>query len=219
VFDYAGRPAPRIALAFHAQLYGDDFEWPFVTDDRGRFCVLAVPGRFSASIVVPGQRHASQHIVRSTAPVDPRFASSERFREVMRRIRTRYAGPLRQPLIVMEPVPGSVVAQSSWASPEGAQAAVFLWNPETDAARRCRRVEGDPPWYRFKDRDTSWQYAALTAAPLLTLSLFVFGIGARRSSVRQRSATWAKRGRRAFQATCAGGVVSAVLFVVLWYLV
>lgn len=215
VFDYEGRPAPRTALTFRARLYGEDFESPFVTDDRGRFCVLAIPGRFSAFIAVPGQRYVFQRIVRSTAPVDRRFAS-ERVNELIRRIRARYAGPIRLPFIVMEPVPGSIVRQSSWASPIGAHDAVFLWNRETDTAPRCMRVAGSPPWYRFKDHTRSWQYAALTLAPLLTLSMFAFGIGARRSGMRKGSATWATFARSAFQATCACGVVSAVFFVVLW---
>ena len=220
VFDYEGRPAPRTRLAFDDDLYGEHFEFRFATDDRGRFCVLAIPGRFAASVTVPGQRHISQHIVRSTAPPDPRFAS-ERVRERIRRIRvrTRYAGPIRFAFIVMEPVPGSVVPQASWASPTGAHEAVFLWNEQTDAAPRCERVDGSPPWYRFEGHPRSWQYVALTVVPWLTLSLFAFGIGARRCAQRHTSAGWARRAQRGFQATCGAGLASAVLFVVLWELV
>jgi hypothetical protein len=215
VFDYEGRPAPRTALTFGAGLYGEDFELPFVTDDRGRFCVLAIPGRFSAFIAVPRQRYEYERFVRSTAPADRRFAS-EHVRERLRRLASYRRGPIRRPFIVMEPVPGSIVRDSGWAHPIGAHNAAFLWNEQTDAAPRCERVKASPPWYRFTDHTRSWQYAALTLAPLLTLSMFAFGFGARRSGVRKGSATWATVARSAFQATCAGGVASAVLFVVLW---
>jgi hypothetical protein len=203
LFDNEGRPAPQTMLAFRADVYGRDFEGSLTTDDEGRFCVRAFTGKTSAFI---GQtrRSRDQLVVRSSAPIDPRFRDPAVLESLRRQ------GSSSRPFMLAEP--------GSFFFPIGADEVTTLWNPSADVAASCQDLDGSPPWYRFADYDRSWQFAALALAPLVTLGLFVIGVGARLSAWRRRSPTRARTAERAFQATLVASLLTALLTVSLWSL-
>jgi hypothetical protein len=204
LFDYQGRPAPETELEFRNELYGTDFALPLSTDGQGRFCVRAAT--YGSWVEVVGQGHASRQVVRSDAPVDPRFDDPE----VLASLRGDddpggYQGPDR--LGFMTVGPGGVSAS-------GAYTAVGLWDPASDQAASCADA-GSPTWYRFDDLEESWQYRVLDGGLFVVLLMFAAAVvllmGAGESRAERRPATWACR-----VVACAGGV-HALLFVVLWF--
>jgi hypothetical protein len=153
--------------------------------------------------VVPNQKYAGTLVVRSSAPVDPRFADP-RVREELRSRGSNYTGPDRTPFMTIEPTVSEVRPPPGSFNPIAAHEAVGLWRASTDRARSCQDV-GMPPWYRFRDLTGSWQFAILNVAPGATLALFVAAAVTRR--------------RRWFQVTCAAALATAVLTLALWSLV
>jgi hypothetical protein len=208
LFDREGRPAPPTALAFRADVYGDDFEGSLTTDGQGRFCVLAIAGGTSPFIAVSGQARGNELVVRSTAPIDPRFRDPGVLDAIRRE--DRDAGPDNLAFMLTEP--------ESRFYPIAAHEVAKGWDPSTDAAATCQDLGASPPWYRFDDLEHSWQYAILNLAPLVPLGLFVFGVGARLTAWRRRSASLARTAERAFQATCVAALLTALLTLGLWSL-
>jgi hypothetical protein len=217
LFDYAGRPA-RHKLLFRSGLYGDDFEGSISTDGGGRFCVRAVEGRTSAFIAVAGQSHASQLVVRSSAPVDPRFAAADVL-DALRGRATDFRGPDRMPFLAVEPSNPGAISPSPSIHPIGAYDAAALWDPKSDTAASCEELGAKPPWYRFEDSGRSRQFVVLNLAPLAALGLFVFGVAAGVSARRRPSPERANVAHRAFQATAAAAGLSLVVFLVLWSII
>jgi hypothetical protein len=123
------------------------------------------------------------------------------------------------PFMTVERAVSGATPPSPSIHPLAAHEAVTLWNPATDAARVCQELGASPPWYRFEDSRRSWQFAVLMLVPLATLASFLFGLRARSSARRERSIKRAKTTERAFQLTLVGGIVSALLFVILWEIV
>ena len=185
-----------------------------MADSSGRFCVLAIEGRTTPSIEVSGQTHASQLVVRSSAPVDPRLAAPE-LRESLRRRGSAYAGPDRMPFLVFEPQNPNARPLLSPIRPSGAHDATMLWNPKTDRTDSCQELDVSPPWYRFEDSARSPQFAALSITSLIALGLFAFGL-VRAVRKRLRLHERATLANRSFQAAAAAAVLDAILFVVLW---
>lgn len=74
VFDFEGRPAAGAPLVFSLRLYGGHEE-RFRTDEQGKFCVAGLHDSSSSSFIsVDAQERVSDLVVRSSAPVDTRFA-------------------------------------------------------------------------------------------------------------------------------------------------
>jgi len=215
LFDYQGRPAPRFVLTFHSELYGRQFGAPVRTDDQGRFCVRAVPGDTSAYIQVTGQTHASQLIVRSRAPVDPRFRDPNVL-DSLRRRESSYRGLDRTAVMTVEPSSPDATPNSPSIWPLGALFAPELWDPSADAAASCQGVGKDAPWYKFVDAKASWQFALLTLASLVTLALFVVGIVVRETARPRRSIRRAGLAEQAFKGGLATGIVTVLLAWILW---
>ena len=208
LFDYEGRPAGRFVLNFHSDLYGRRFHARVRTDRRGRFCVEAVPSNeASAYIEVPGQNFASQLIVRSDGPIDPRFRDPL-LRASLRR-GSNYHGVDRMPLMTIEPVSRFVNPPSPSITPSGAHAATELWDRGADATPVCQGVGKSPPWYRIKGAETSWQFSLLTAITVATLGLFVIASVARVSPIE-------KHARGMFKTTLGTGVATLIVACILW---
>ena len=191
-------------------MYGDDFEGRVTTDADGRFCVRAVEGPTTAFVSVPRQRHLSQLVVRSRQPVDAACRSGPPRGAAPTARAPDYTGRDRAPFIATDPDSPPVASL-------GAHDAVELWNPATDAAPACRELEA-PPWHRFEDLTRSWQFVVLNAVPLATVGGFLAGLGLRGSARRRRgsSSRW-RAAERAFQATLLSGLLSVILFFVLWF--
>jgi hypothetical protein len=212
LFDYEGRPASNTWVVYGSGLYGNHRE-RFRTDARGRFCVSAIPGPTSSFITVEGQEYAGQLVVKSSAPVDPRFADPA----IRAGLRTSTRGhPLdRLPFMTVEPYPGAVVvAGTFW--PIGAHEAVELWDPTTDAAATCQSVSATPAWYRFDDHRRSWQYVLLTLAPIAAIVLTLVGLGARRTARWKPSAAAKRKADRIMQGACLAALLTVALTVALW---
>jgi hypothetical protein len=212
LFDYEGRPASQEWVVFSSGLYGDHKE-RVSTDAQGRFCVSAIPGSTSSFINVEGQEYVWKLVVRSSAPVDPRFADPAVRREL--RSSTRMHPVDRLPFMTVEPYPGAVVPAGTF-NPLGAHEAVELWEPTTDRALVCQSVSVTPAWYRFDDHRRSWQFVALTLAPIATVVLTLIGLGARRRAAWNPSAAAKRRADRIMQAACIAAVLTVALTVALW---
>ncbi|SRR6266568_1135493 len=215
LYDYEGRPAARFVLTFQSELYGRQFGAPVRTDDQGRFCVRAIPGDNSAYIQVTGQTHASQLIVRSSAPVDPRFWDPKVL-ESLRRRESGYRGLDRMAVMTVEPSSPDATPASPSIWPTAAHYAPGLWDPSSDAASSCQGVGKSAPWYKFDDAKASWQFAVLTLASLVTLALFVVGIVVRETARPRRSIRRASLAERAFKGSLAMGIATMLLAWVLW---
>ena len=204
LFDYRGRPASRTELEFGNPLYGDDFDHAVTTDDQGRFCVRAAT--YGSDAAVPGQDHVSRRVVRSRAPVDPRFADPEVLEDVR-----------NPPGRVDHPGPnyfGFMVVGPGDLSATGAYTIEGLWDRAVDSASSCQDLGRVPIWHRFEDLEASWQYKVLDNAlwviPVLFLGAVALWVAARDADADDRPATWALR------AVAAAGALHVLLFVVLW---
>jgi hypothetical protein len=215
LFDHEGRPASHV-LRFRSDLYGRDFQADVETDSAGRFCVRALEGEAPPSIGVSEQRHVTDIVVRSSAPVDQRFALAE-LRERLRR-RHPYSGPDHMAFLVTEPANLAATQPSGRISPSGAHDASALWDPRTDRAADCEELD-DPPWYKFEHASGQPEFAVLMAAPLGALGLFALGVAAGLSGRRRRSNTRVAVARRAFQGSALGAALCLLLFVQLWSIV
>lgn len=213
LFDYEGRPAGGFVLTFQSDLYGRRFQAPVPTDDQGRFCVRAVAGTTIPSIGVVDQKNDSQLVVRSNAPVDPRFRDP-RLRESLRRRGSAYRGLDRAGFMTAKPA-SSVVKTPSFY-PQAVHWVPDRWTPSTDSSPSCHGVGASPPWYKFEDVHRTWQFGVLSLAPLATLSLLAFGVVVRESSRRRQSISQAGVAERIFKATLAAGLLTLLLAFVLW---
>lgn len=210
LFDYQGRPAAAFVLNFHSDLYGRQFRAPVLTDAVGRFCVAAVPSTESSYIEVPGQKYAWQLIVRSDAPIDPRFRDPK-FRESLRRD-SNYHGVDRLPFMTVQPASSYVTPPSPSIWPIAAHSAVELWNPALDRAPSCQGVGKSAPWYKRRNPNASWQFGLLTLTTIGTLALFLAAIAARLASFRSHTAATAAL----LKATLATGLGTPLLAWILW---
>jgi hypothetical protein len=93
---------------------------------------------------------------------------------------------------------------------------VELWDPRTDSAPTCQEPGTQPPWYRFTDATSTWQFAVLNFLPFVALLLFGFGAFARREGRRSDSLREYQHSQLAFRATAAVGALNVLLFVLLW---
>jgi hypothetical protein len=205
LFDHRGRPASETALEFGNALYGDDFGLRVVTDEQGRFCVRAAT--FPSDTEIVGQGDVSHHVVRSSAPVDPRFEDPE----VLGAIR-------REQGDVDDPGPdyfGFMVVGSDDLSADGAYTVKGLWTPALDSASTCDDPGRGPIWYRFEDNAATWQYKVLEGGLYLVLALLfvaaVLWFGARYNERDPRPLGWVLR------AVVAVAALHVALFVVLWF--
>lgn len=212
LFDFEGRPAAGALLVFSSRLYGDHRE-RITTDEQGRFCVTALPGSTSSFITVDGQERVSDLVVRSSAPVDPRFADPAVLDELRRETREHPVDRLA--FIVGEPYPGAVVPSATFW-PLAAHGAVQLWDATTDATTVCHVVGTSPAWYRFDDHRESWQFVALNLAPVATIVLLLVGVGVRMSARWNASRAETRKADRLMQATCLAAALTVALTVALW---
>jgi hypothetical protein len=212
LFDYEGRPAAGASLVFGSGLYGDHRE-RFRADEQGRFCVTALPGSTSSFISVEGQEYVWQLVVRSSAPVDPRFADPAVRDELSRQ--TREYPVDRLPFIIGEPYPNAAVPSATFG-PLAAHDATTLWDAATDATPTCRIVGASPAWYRFEDHRGSWQFVVLNLAPVATVVLLFVGIDFRRAARWKASPAATRRADRMMWATCLAAALTAALTFALW---
>lgn len=212
LFDYEGRPASEAWVVFGSGLYGD-YKERVQTDEQGRFCVRALPGSTTSFIAVEGQEYVWQLVVRSSAPVDPRFTDPAIRDEL--RSSTRAHPVDRLPLMIVEPYPGTVVPAGTF-TPIAAHEAVELWDATTDAVRACQTIGATPAWYRFADHRRSWQFTLLTLAPIATIVLTLVGLGARKTARWNPSAQAKRTADRIMQAACTAAVLTVALTIVLW---
>lgn len=204
LFDHEWRPAPVTLVAFSSRLYRDREE-QFLTDAQGRFCLRAFEGNTTAFVAVPGRTFVWEHSLRSTAPVDPRFADPA----VRDSFRSRDFEVDRSPFVTIAPGP-------PYLSATGMYEADGLWNPSTDAAEVCHSASATLPWYRFEDRTSSWQYAVLLLAPGLTILLSIVGFARHGTARRGPSAARARRAELTLQIACTAAIATTMLTAVLW---
>jgi hypothetical protein len=203
LFDYQGRPASATLLVFQSDVYGDRSAGQrFVAGENGRFCISAPEGVTTSFVKVPGQSFNTDHVVRSTAPVDPRFSASARD-AIRKRVRAQVLPVDYTPFMTIEPMPTQVAEPRGTFDPGGAYAAVELWNPATDSAPVCTSLAG-ARWYRSDDLLRSWQYAVLMLAPTLTLVLVLAGL--------------IRRSTRVLQLSCAASAATVLLTYATWTL-
>jgi hypothetical protein len=106
VFDYRGRPAKSVQLLVSSPADQRGSSQPASTDARGRFCIRALASDYGVeSIAIAGQRYAQDLVVRSSAPVDPRFADPTELAAL--RKSPSYSGPNYEPFVLTPPASGN----------------------------------------------------------------------------------------------------------------
>jgi len=208
VFDYLGRPAGNVQLLANSAADRRGSSQPASTDSRGRFCIRAsAPDYGGEYIAIAGERNVQDRVVRSTAPVDPRFADPTE-RAALRKS-PNYNGPNYEPFMLTPPPAGNPPYY-----PEGAIPVSDLWNSRTDATQTCTTVASDALWWRSSAARSTWQFAALTVAPLAVIFIFLFA--ANRNRILRRSGL--ERDEGAYRACVIAAILSVVLFLSLWNL-
>jgi hypothetical protein len=207
VFDYRGRPASNVKLLVSSPADQRGSSQPASTDGSGRFCIRApAPDYGIDSIAIAGQRYAQDVVVRSSAPVDPRLADPST-RAALRK--SNYSGPNYLPFVLTPTLAGNPSYY-----PQGAIPVSDLWNPRTDATQDCTTVASHALWWRSSAARSTWQFAALIAAPLAVIFMFLFA--ANRNRVLRRSGL--ETDPAAYRACATAAALNIVLFLSLWNL-
>jgi hypothetical protein len=199
LFDYEGRPAPPTELRFSGSAYDRDADGlRFQTEDGGRFCVIAAEGVTTSHVNVEGQTFASDLVVYSTAPVDPRLADPAVRAELRG---DAVQGVDRLPFMVSEPAVTELQEPRGTFDSVGAHDASELWDPALDAARACQEL-ASPRWRRVNDLTGSWQYGVLMLAPAITIVLVLTGL--------------VRKSTRLLQLSCAASATTLLLTYATW---
>jgi len=210
VFDYRGRPASEVRLLVSSPVDFNRSHDSATTDRRGRFCVFALaPSYGVVSIAIAGQRNARDLVVRSHDPSDPRLADPAK-RATLHRV-PNYNGPNFMPFVLTPPTGVGFAYTPSYYA-QGAVPVQDLWNARTDSTDECTTVATHGPWWRIQDARESWQFAALTVAPLGIIGMFLFAANENRVSRRRGGSGVVSEYR-----LCAiAGALNIVLFISLW---
>jgi hypothetical protein len=210
VFDYRGRPASRVRLLVSSLVAVDRSHESATTDRQGRFCVYVLaPSYGIISIAIAGQRNVRDLVVRSEEPIDPRLADPAK-RAALHRL-PNYSGPNFLPFVLTPPTRVGFAYNASYYA-EGAVPVPDLWRARTDSSDECTTVATHGPWWRIQDARESWQFAALTVAPLGVIGMFLFAASENRASRRRGGS-----GVVSLYRLCAvAGALNIVLFLSLW---
>lgn len=145
-------------------------------------------------------------MVRSSAPVDPRLADPAK--RAALRSSSNYDSPNYWPFVLAPPPPGAPSYHT-----EGAILVAELWNARTDATQDCTTVAAHTLWWRTSDAQSTWQFTALTVAPLAVIGMFLFAVIENRIS-RERSGLDASVS--AYRTCAVTSLLNPVLFLVIW---